>query len=199
MHHAVILAHPKPTSFCGAVARTCAEHLRAMNHKVIVRDLYALDFDPRLKADELPTASGAVAAADVIAERGLLADVSNFIFVYPFWFNAPPAMLKGYVDRVFGMGFGYAPMGGGAEPLLDGKTLLSFSTSGAPDAWVNSTGALKALMTVFDLHVSGVCGLRVLDHKHFGGVVSNMTEESGDEILEQVRTRLDDLFEPALT
>ncbi|KRA64921.1 NAD(P)H dehydrogenase [Caulobacter sp. Root656] len=198
MKHAVILAHPKPTSVCAAIARTCVEHLRATEHTVILRDLYALDFDPRLKAEELPTPSGPNPAADVVAERRLLADVDSFIFVYPFWFNAPPAILKGYVDRVFSTGFGYAPGTGGTESLLDGKTLLSFSTSGAPEHWVNSTGALKALMTVFDLHLSGVCGLRVIDHKHFGSIVSNITAESVADVLDQVRVRLDDLFGSAL-
>jgi len=198
MKHAVILAHPKPTSFCAAIARTCVEHLRATDHEVVERDLYALDFDPRLKAEEMPTVHGAVPAADVVAERQVLAGVKSFILVYPFWFNAPPAILKGYVDRVLGMGFGYASISGRMEGLLGGATLTSFSTSGAPEHWVNSTGALKALMTVFDLHLCGVCGLRLLEHKHFGDIVSNMTEESAADVLEQVRQTLDAVFEPAI-
>ena len=198
MKHAVILAHPKPDSFCASIARTCVEHLRASRHEVVLRDLYALDFDPRLKAEELPSPSGAQPAADIVAERQLVGDVDSFILVYPFWFNAPPAILKGYVDRVFSMGFGYAPGLGGAESLLDDKTLLSFSTSGAPEDWVADTGALKALMTVFDLHLAGVCGLRVLDHKHFGSIVSTLTAESASDVLERVRQGLDDLFGPAI-
>lgn len=198
MKHAVILAHPKPTSFCAAIARTCVEHLRANGQDVVLRDLYALDFDPRLKAEEMPTQNGATPAPDVIAERQALSGVKSLILVYPFWFNAPPAILKGYVDRVLGMGFGYASISGRMEGLLDGVTLASFSTSGAPEHWVNSTGALRALMTVFDLHLCGVCGLRLLDHKHFGDIVSNMTEESAADVLDQVRNALDAMFEPAM-
>jgi NAD(P)H dehydrogenase (quinone) len=56
------------------------------------------------------------------------------------------------------------------------------------------TSFCAALMTVFDLHLSGVCGLRVVDHKHFGSIVPNMTAESGADVLDQVRVRLDDLF-----
>ncbi|MET3665777.1 NAD(P)H-dependent oxidoreductase [Caulobacter sp. 1776] len=41
MKHAVILAHPEPTSFCAAIARTCVEHLRATSHHAILRDLFA--------------------------------------------------------------------------------------------------------------------------------------------------------------
>ncbi|WP_240621384.1 NAD(P)H-dependent oxidoreductase [Caulobacter zeae] len=188
------MAHPKPTSFCAAIARTCVEHLRATDQEVVLRDLYAENFDPRLKAEELPTAFGVTPAADVIAERSMLSGAKSLVFVYPFWFNAPPAILKGYVDRVLGMGFGYASIGGRMESLMDGVSLTSFSTSGAPEHWVESTGALKALMTVFDQHVAKVCGLRVLDHVHFGDIVPNMTEEWGADTLQRVRDKLDGLF-----
>lgn len=194
MKHAVVLAHPKPDSFCASIARTCVETLTELGHTAVLRDLYAMDFDPRLKAQELPTDAGFQAAADVAAERDLLAGVDSFIFVYPFWFNAPPAILKGYVDRVFGMRFGFAPASDGTEPLLEAKSLLSFSTSGAPDQWVNSTGALKALMTVFDYHLAGVCGLTVLGHSHFGGIVPNLAEDPAADMLDQVRAALRSSF-----
>lgn len=197
MKHAVVLAHPKSTSFCASIARTCIESLTAQGHTVVFRDLYAMDFDPRLKASELPTEAGCEAGADVVAERVLLTDVDSFIFVYPFWFNAPPAILKGYVDRVFGMRFGFAPAADGTEPLLEAKSLMSFSTSGAPEHWVNSTGALKALMTVFDYHLAGVCGLAVLGHSHFGDIVSNLAEDPAADMLEQVRAALRTTFKDA--
>src|SRR4051794_654314 len=119
MKHAVIIAHPAPRSLACAVGETYADAVTALGHTVVVRDLYRMGFDPCLKADEIPKASGVQFGADVLAERQLLADVDVFAFVYPFWFNAPPAMLKGYVDRVFSAGFGYAPGMGGAESLLD--------------------------------------------------------------------------------
>jgi len=199
MKHAVILAHPKSSSFCASIAKTCIEELGALGHAADLRDLYAMDFDPRLRAEEIPSDQGFRAGPDVIAERKRLGDVDSFIFVYPFWFNAPPAILKGYVDRVFSLKFGYAPGFGGTEPLLRGKTLMSISTSGAPDQWVNSTGALKTLMAGFDMHFAAVCGLTVLDHMHLGGIVSNMQEESALEIMEQVQAKLRTMFPKELT
>lgn len=194
MKHVIVLAHPNPASFCASVARTCKETLEGLGHEASVRDLYGMAFDPCLHADEIPTAANFKPRPDVVAERAALQDADSLIFVYPFWFNAQPAILKGYVDRVFGMGFGYGPGAGGTEPLMSHKSLLTFSTSGAPDRWVESTGALKALMTVFDLHLSGVCGLRLLDHVHLGGVVSNMAQEPAEDLLESVRTALRGAF-----
>jgi NAD(P)H dehydrogenase (quinone) len=136
-----------------------------------MRDLYGMAFDPCLKADEIPTSPGFAPRADVVGERLILGDTDVFALFYPFWLNAPPAMLKGYLDRVFGMGFAYGKGGGGNEPLLRGRKLISFTTSGAPTEWVMKTGALEAVRALFDEHVAAVCGLQVIEHMHFGGIV----------------------------
>ncbi len=197
MKHAVILAHPKPTSFCASIARTCARTLRALGHTVTVRDLYKMDFDPRLQAGEIPVYTGYAPAPDVVRERARLSGVDSFILVYPFWFNAPPAILKGYVDRVFSMGFGYQPASGGTEPLLAGKTLTSVSTSGAPEEWVQNTGALQALMTGFDLHLATVTGLKMGEHLHLGGIHSSLSRDAARAMLDQVGDSLRKAFGPA--
>jgi NAD(P)H dehydrogenase (quinone) len=187
MKHAVILAHPAADSLNAAIARSYVEALRRLGHDVVERDLYALGFDPCLKAEEIPGPEAPRFGKDVIAERALLADVDVFAFVYPLWFNAPPAILKGYVDRVFGMGFGFEPAFGGTSPKLAGKRLISFTTSGAPDFWVHDTGALDALRALFDDHLAGVCGLTVMDHVNFGGMVSGIREDVFEEVIERTR------------
>ncbi len=58
MKHAVIVAHPNPDSFTLAVARTYCEAVTAKGHEPLLRDLYAMDFDPRLKASEIPRPHG---------------------------------------------------------------------------------------------------------------------------------------------
>jgi NAD(P)H dehydrogenase (quinone) len=130
----------------------------------------------------------------VLAERKRLAKVDSFIFVYPFWFNAPPAILKGYVDRVFSMNFGYRPSFHGTGPLLEGRTLSSFTTSGAPGDWVEDTGALRNLMAVFDLHLSAVTGMKMAGHTHLGGVLSSLSREAARAKLEAVEQSLHACF-----
>lgn len=196
MKHAVILAHPAHRSLNAAIAATYREAVEGLGHEVIVRDLYRMRFDPRLKAPEIPGPKAPRFRPDVLRERALLADADVFAFVYPLWFNAPPAILKGYVDRVFSMGFGFTPMFGGVKPCLEGRKLISFTTSGAPDFWVRDTGALSALTHLFDAHLAGVCGLNVIDHAHFGGMVSNLTAEAVAEVLAKVRTTAKAHFRP---
>src|SRR5689334_9576461 len=103
MKHALIIAHPAAHSFTLTMAEAYAAALAGHGHEVLVRDLYRMDFDPRLRAGEIPGPAGFEPRPDVKAERQLLQDVRAFAFFYPVWFNAPPAMLKGYIDRVFGM------------------------------------------------------------------------------------------------
>jgi NAD(P)H dehydrogenase (quinone) len=194
MKHAVIVAHPKDRSLSCTVAQTYAEHVRRIGQEAIVRDLYRMRFDPCLRPSELPGPAGCRFHRDVMSERQALRDVDVFAFVYPLWFNAPPAILKGYVDRVFSAGFGFEPGPGGAEPLLEGKSMISFTTSGAPEEWVEDTGAMEALRTLFDRHVARMCGLHVVDHIHIGGVVHCLNEVAFTQIQANVVRVIDAQF-----
>jgi NAD(P)H dehydrogenase (quinone) len=176
MKIALILAHPSSASYGAALAKRCAEVLETAGADVVVRDLYAMDFDPRLTAREL-AGGGAQPEPDVVAERSLLRTVDGLLLVYPLWFNGPPAILKGYIDRVLSAGFGYQPTAHGADPLLIGKTLMSVTTSGAPDAWIERTGAINTLARHFDLHLSHMTGLRVAGHVNIGGVGKDLSPE----------------------
>ncbi|HKD20530.1 MAG TPA: NAD(P)H-dependent oxidoreductase [Rhizomicrobium sp.] len=187
MKHAIIVAHPNQASFNQSVARTYKTALAAAGHEVLVRDLYEIGFDPRLQADELPGAKPLVLHEDVKRERNLLADVNAFAFVYPLWLNSPPAIFKGYLERVFGMGFAYGPNGGGTGPLLEGRSVVIFSSSGAPTQWVKSTGAWDALQRLFDEHLAAVCGFTVLEHVHSGNVVPGMRPDAVERLLANVR------------
>ncbi len=177
MKHVVIFAHPKARSFTGAVAGAYAEAARALGHTVLVRDLYRMNFNPCLAETELPFAEDFRPGADVLAERQLIGDADVFALVYPFWFDAPPAMLKGYIDRVFGFGFAYGENGRSA-PLLHGRSLMTFSSSGAPLYWIQETGAFDAIGKLFDRHFADTCGLTFLEHLHFGGIIPNIREDA---------------------
>lgn len=174
MKHCVILAHPNPKSFNATIANAYCKAAVARGHEARLRDLYVMDFDPRLKASEIPGPNGFQPGADVQAERKFLSQADVFVFVYPFWINAAPAILKGYMERVFGMGFAYKPGKGGIEPMLSGKKMISFTSSGAPIEWVKKTGAWEAERKLFDEHASMITGLEVVDHIHFGNVVPGL-------------------------
>ncbi|MDR3507474.1 MAG: NAD(P)H-dependent oxidoreductase [Caulobacteraceae bacterium] len=186
MKHAVIVAHPNPDSFNLAMAHAYETAAKALGHEVLMRDLYSIGFDPRLGADEIPGSTGFNPRPDAQAERAMLADADVFVFVYPVWFNTPPAILKGYLERVFGTGFGFSTGAQGMQPLLKGKLMVSLSSSGAPQAWMSQTGAWTALRKLFDEHFASVTGLSVIEHLHFGEIVPGITSEAVGACLDQV-------------
>ena len=188
MKHAVIMAHPKARSFTASAAQTYGAACETLGHSVTMRDLYRIGFDPCLKADELPFEPSFQPGPDVAAERVLLKDCEVFAFFYPLWLNSPPAMLKGYLERVFGFGFAYGGEGRSYNPLLTGRKLISFSSSGAPSAWLEESGSLEAVRTLFDTYFASLCGLSVLAHVHAGNVTPGASAFFIQARLDDVRT-----------
>lgn len=176
MRHAVIFAHPRKDSFTASVADAYARAAGSLGQEVIKRDLYGMGFDPCLKAGELPFATGFLPGDDVITEREALQTCDVFALIYPLWLNTPPAILKGYLERVFGFGFAYGEDGHSYVPRLKGRSLISFSSSGAPTAWIRESGGLTAIQTLFDRYFAELCGMTPLGHFHFGGITPGASE-----------------------
>ncbi len=169
--HAIIVCHPETKSFTHSVAERYADTVRAHGHEVIVRDLYHLGFDPVLRSQErLGQPSD-----DVTHEWGVLGKPDVFVLVYPIWFGTPPAMLKGYIDRVFGAGreLGWGGEGGTRE-LLVGRRLVSLTSSGRMQAWLSEKGVLGSLRTIYDRYFSDVFGFEETHRYHFDGVTDDI-------------------------
>jgi NAD(P)H dehydrogenase (quinone) len=171
--HAIIACHPAAKSFTLALANRYADAVRRHGHEAIVRDLYRLGFDPVLKLEE----RDGEPAADVIAEWNALGEIDVFVLVYPIWFGAPPAMLKGYIDRVFGAGRTRGLESARARSsVLEGKHLVSLTLSGSMRAWLDERGVLGSLRNLFDRYLGEVFGLPETHHYHFDGVQPDLPE-----------------------
>jgi len=198
MKHALIVGHPDPESLTMAMVARYAQTVTALGHAHIVRDLYRMDFDPRLKLTEMPDRPIWSTSPDAAAERELLKDVDVFAFIYPLWFNSPPAIVKGYIDRIFGAGFGYAELRhGGLEPLLSGRQLITVTASGSSTAWLNEQGSWESLRSLFDTYLGRVCGLRVRPHIHFDSITSGLSGRWADVHLKTLETRVSEYFSDA--
>ncbi len=185
MKHAVIVAHPSAASFTLSMARAYSEAAGALGHDVILRDLYRMNFAPCLEASEITR--GAEPGPDVASERSLLADVDVFAFVYPFWMNSQPAMMKGYIDRVFGRGFAYGPVEGGIGPMLVSRKMISFTACGSAPDWVPHAPEFQAARALFDRHFAAVSGMEIVDHVHFDGVGPGLHPDVAASHLAKVR------------
>ncbi len=98
----VVYCHPNEASFTAAVRDTVIRKLTNQNADVRLCDLYARGFDPRLSSKDfdayLDTPSNRATVAEDVAN---LTWCDTLIFVYPTWWYGLPAVLKGWLDRVF--------------------------------------------------------------------------------------------------
>jgi len=186
--HLIILANPAPASFDHALAAAYEETVRAAGQDIAVRDLYAMGFDPLLKASERATAGPVKLAADVETELAALDTADILVLIYPIWFGAAPAILKGYVDRVFGANYSYRDMyDRPGQVHLKGKRMLSITTSGTPLGWLEERGQVKALRTAFDVYLQRGFGLRDLGHVTIDAVIPNMSSNYAKQQIDRVR------------
>lgn len=185
--HAVIFAHPSAQSFTASVAAAYTQAVESLGHTAVQRDLYRIGFDPCLKETEVATSRAFQVGDDVLSERKLIVSCDVFALIYPLWLNTPPAMLKGYLDRVFGFGFAYGAGGRSYEPLMGGRQLISFTSSGAPAAWLHQTGSWNALQALFDTYFATLCGMKVVGHVHTGGMNSEASTSFVQARLHDVR------------
>ncbi|MEY8098797.1 NAD(P)H-dependent oxidoreductase [Falsihalocynthiibacter sp. S25ZX9] len=146
----IVLAHPEKQSFNSSWAQASAQASQAEGHEVMWSDLYALNFDPSEKADNYASARQAgffdvlkaqEAAADtnslpedVAQEIAKIRAADRIIFHFPIWWFAPPAILKGWCDRVFVQGALHTIDQRFDNGIFRGKTVLFCATTGANSA-----------------------------------------------------------------
>jgi NAD(P)H dehydrogenase (quinone) len=175
MRISVILAHPNPASFNHAIAQTAGAELARNRHEVSLHDLYAEKFDPILPNDEI--AKDAVLPAEIERHCREIAAADGIIIVHPNWWGQPPAILKGWIDRVIRPGVAYQFLegdGGEGIPqgLLKAKAVLVFNTSNTPaDRELEVFG--DPLEMLWRNCVFGLCGVERIHREMFGVVVTS--------------------------
>ncbi|MBO7679690.1 MAG: NAD(P)H-dependent oxidoreductase [Thermoguttaceae bacterium] len=128
----VVLGHPNPgNSFNRAIAETVCAALRDMGHTALLRDLYAEGFDPTLPFGEEKQAIEEL-PEELQKEIAEVRECDGIVIVHPNWWGTPPALLKGWIDRVFRAGFAYSFTADGVKPGFAEKIAQVFSTSNTP-------------------------------------------------------------------
>ncbi len=153
-----VTCHPLTSSFSHALAVRARDFLQSQGHRVVFHDLYAEGFDPVLPADEL--SRGFSFDERVLAHQKDLSGADGLLVVHPDWWGQPPALLKGWLDRVFRPGVAYEFEGADflekrRVRLLEGRTGLVVCTSDALESRSHD-----ALRTLWEDQVLGWCGIR---------------------------------------
>jgi NAD(P)H dehydrogenase (quinone) len=195
MKISAILAHPDPGSFNHAIARTVAEQLGKNGHDVLFHDLYAEGFDPLLIGNEIPSDASLPQLIKDHCEE--IAQADGIIIVHPNWWGQPPAILKGWIDRVIRPGIAYEFLEGDSgegtpNGLLKARTAIVFNTSNTePEREEKVFG--DPLETIWKNCIFGLCGVKKFHRRTFGIIITS-TEDQRRQWLDDVRTLVDSAF-----
>jgi NAD(P)H dehydrogenase (quinone) len=187
----VVIGHQSPGSFCHAIAQTAADTLRAAGHEVIYHDLYQERFDPVLPQAEIPKD----APLEPIVRRHCdeVRAAGGYVVVHPNWWGQPPAMLKGWIDRVLrqGMAYEFGP-GGAVIGHLKGKRAVVFTTSNTPrDLELTLFG--DPLENLWKNCIFGFCGVEQFARRNFESIIVS-TPDQRRQWLDEVRRLVQERF-----
>jgi putative NADPH-quinone reductase len=190
MEISVILAHPDRRSFNHAIAQTVCSTLERGGHKVRFHDLYAEGFDPLLSAAELNPNGQMPAELAGYCEELQCSD--GLVIVHPNWWGQPPAMMKGWIDRVLRQGVAYEFQAGDSGEgvpvgLLRAKTAIVFNTSNTPpEREMEEFG--DPLDNLWKKCVFEFCGVKKVLRETFSVVIASTAEQRAEwlERVEQI-------------
>jgi putative NADPH-quinone reductase len=179
MKVSVILAHPKKGSFNHAIAMICVRVLEGNGYEVNFHDLYAERFDPALPGEEF--ARHAALPADIERHCKEIATATGIVIVHPNWWGQPPALLKGWVDRVMRPGVAYEFLEGdkGAgvpRGLLQARSVVVFNTSNT-DAEREKAVFGDPLELIWKQCIFGLCGVQDVSRRTFSVIATSTREE----------------------
>lgn len=127
----VVLGHPAPQSLCGGLAQAYVDGARQTGAQVRVLQLGQMNFDPILRAGY-----GAAQALEpeLLAAQADILWADHLVWVYPIWWGGPPALLKGFIDRIFlpGFAFKYRENSSMWDRLLTGRSAQLLVTMDSP-------------------------------------------------------------------
>jgi len=175
----LILAHPRPGSFNHAIAATVVQAVKENGHTVISHDLYAEHFDPVLPYEEIPRD---VLLDPVIAQHCReIVEADGIVIVHPDWWGQPPAILKGWIDRVVRPGVAYrfldSDTGGGIPAgLLKARAVLIFNTANTPAEREQAVFG-DPLERLWRDCIFSFCGVPVFHRRMFSVVVTSTETE----------------------
>jgi len=200
----LISAHDDPRSLVGALQNTALATLERAGHKTLVTDLYAQGFNPVASSLDFKTKQATSAnymfeqqrtintnsgfSPDIQSEMDKVSQADLVIFHFPFWWAGPPAIMKGWFDRVLAMGYAWNGDARYSNGLMRGKKALLVTACGDPNSFYSTEGMHRATV---EQHLYGVahnvlafCGFDVLQSV----VLSNTTAASEAEIGEDIKS-----------
>jgi len=191
----VILGHPDKESFNHAIAETVVKTLRDNGHDVVFHDLYKEEFPPVVLSAEL--AKDTHLPSIIARHITEIVTADGIIIIHPNWWGQPPAILKGWIDRIIRPGVAYEFSEGDSgegvpKGLLKAKAAIVFTTSNTPPDRERAVFG-DPLETIWKNCIFGLCGVTNFYRRNFGVIVTS-TPGQRREWLEEARNIMNKYF-----
>lgn len=204
----IVFAHPEPGSFNGAMKTAAVEALSEAGHSAVVSDLYAEGFSAVAGPDDVTERAGeerfdlGMEQANAAKNNGFAADIQSeidrlfaadmLILQFPMWWYSTPAILKGWIDRVFAFGVTYDFGRTWDQGVMRGKrAMLSLTTSAPSSTFLpdGRNGDIEKILWPLHGGVLALCGYEVLQ-PFIAHSVGWIGDDARAAILEEYRDRL---------
>jgi putative NADPH-quinone reductase len=207
----ILIAHPEPKSFNAAMYQIAIKTLQENGHEVKTTDLYQMDFNPvsgrqnfigaknaaffNQQNEELSAYKSNAFANDILSEQDKVYWCDLMIWQFPLWWFSVPAILKGWVDKVFAMGRFYDNGQIYETGLLKGrKALLSITTGGPEKNYLRAKyGSTSEILHPIQVGILEFVGFSVLPPE-INFSIERITDEERQVVLEKWSSRLINIF-----
>jgi NAD(P)H dehydrogenase (quinone) len=162
----VVYTHPNPKSFNQAILEQFTKGLNDGGHTFEILDLYKINFNPVIQLEDYAQFMGGEMPPDVLEQQKKIIEANALAFIYPIISWSFPALLKGWLDRVFSFGFAYRMDETGWHSLLKHQKALLICTTGVPEAMYKSMG-IEEVITKYNEIEFGGAGISKTEHFFF--------------------------------
>ena len=183
MHVLTVLDHPDAGSFSHAVAQRFTQGIKDAGHTGELADLHSEGFDPRWSLADLAQNTGEPMPADVLAEQKRIDRCDAICLIFPLFWYGMPAMMKGWLDRVWSWGWAYDQLEDYNQSLQRPRTGLMLVPAGASPAEWEEYGFDKAMNLIWKTGTMGFFGLSDTNIHYLNG--ANGTRKRRLELLER--------------
>lgn len=159
MHVLTVLSHPDPASFSHAIASRFMDGALEAGHTTELADLHAEGFDPRWSMPDLAQFDDLPMPDDVLAEQARIERCDALAMIFPLFWWGMPAMLKGWIDRVFSWGWAYDQVDDPDVSLLRSRIGVMLVPAGASPRSMAPHGYDTALDAIWRVGTMGYLGL----------------------------------------
>lgn len=196
MKACIVFAHAGENSFNHEILNRVKESCDKSGITYNVRDLYKMKFKAVFDAVDMHNVETKQVTTDVEEEQQVLTDADLLVMIYPIWWWSQPAILKGYIDRVFTDKFAFEYGPNGPSGLLHGKQAIVFTTSRESTNEMQSRGLDQVIKKQIVDGTLTFVGFENVQHKNFAEV-PYVSDTEWSQMLRDVEAAIAGLKIPA--